>query len=352
MKKLYDFEVNLKSFWITVNRNCNFRCKWCYAENTGYCSNDDMSIEKAKQIVDLATEIDIKHITIIGGEPTLWNGLFELNDYCREKCINTSMLTNACRFGDNIYWKEYQKHSCDSVGISIKAANEAQFHNLVSKSPLLYAQTGLGIHRAIDRYPEAGVSTVWSKLISNHNLLEIAHQAKISGAKSFMISLCTATLSENGASGEHMLNAKDLVIGLTKIYPILDELYSGKVMFELSMPLCIWPQKFIENLVEKGQLLSTCHVQERSGLVFDINGDVLPCNSMLNAHIAKWSQDFYDGGSLLRHLRSQRVCDDYKQLLRYPADCCSECSMTKYCRGGCILNWMLLDPSICQPFND
>ena len=45
--------MNYKTCWLTVNRACNFRCKWCYERSTNYLSSDDMSLDKAKQIIKI-----------------------------------------------------------------------------------------------------------------------------------------------------------------------------------------------------------------------------------------------------------------------------------------------------------
>jgi molybdenum cofactor biosynthesis enzyme MoaA len=41
-------------------------------------SEDDMSFETAKALIDLASELGLKSIIIIGGEPAIWKHLFEI----------------------------------------------------------------------------------------------------------------------------------------------------------------------------------------------------------------------------------------------------------------------------------
>ena len=38
--------MNYKSGWLTVNRACNLRCKWCYAQKTGFKTNDDLDDDR------------------------------------------------------------------------------------------------------------------------------------------------------------------------------------------------------------------------------------------------------------------------------------------------------------------
>ena len=347
LDRYYDFTAEPKSFWLTVNRKCNFRCKWCYAESSEYKAEDDMTLEKAKEIIDLACNMDVHRITLIGGEPTYWNNLVNFNRYCRDKDIHVGMVTNACRFGDDKYWNWYLKSPCESVGVSIKGVNPTQFSNLVG-TPNLFKQTIHGIKRVMDYYQDIGVSTVYSSLVTIDDLKEIATTSKELGAKSFMVSLCTATLSDDGPSGQYMVEPHKLATDLMDVYPFLDQLYDSKVTIEMSLPLCLWPKSFIDQLINKDQIMNICHVQDRSGLIFDTNGNVMPCNGMMGIYIAEKDVDFIDAESLKNHLNSQDLRNNYAELLRYPADCCKKCSYNDRCRGGCVINWTVLEPSLCR----
>ena len=39
--------MEYKGCWITLNRACNLRCKWCYAQDTKFSLLDDMELEKS-----------------------------------------------------------------------------------------------------------------------------------------------------------------------------------------------------------------------------------------------------------------------------------------------------------------
>lgn len=349
LNEYYDFYAKPKSFWLTVNRKCNFRCKWCYAESSEYKAKDNMTLEKAKEIIDLACSMDVHQITLTGGEPTYWNNLIDFNQYCNGKDVHVGMVTNACRFGNDKYWDRYLKSPCESVGVSIKGVNATQFSNLVN-APNLLKQTIRGIERVMNFYQDIGVSTVYNNLVSIDDLKGIATISKELGAKSFIVSLCTATLSDKGPSDQYMIDPHKLATNLMDVYPFLDQLYDSKVTLEISLPLCLWPKSFIDQLIDNNQIMSICHVQDRSGLIFDTNGDIMPCNGMVGIYIAKKDIDFNDAESLKNHLNCQDLRDNYAELLRYPADCCEKCIYNDRCRGGCIINWTILEPQdLCHP---
>ena len=307
-----------------------------------------MSLPLAKEIVNLAHDAGIKHITAIGGEPTLWGPLFELGDYCKKLPIKIGMVTNACMFGDDSYWQKFLDSPFESMGISIKGITEQQFENTVG-SKNLYRKTLKGIKRLLNYYPNRGVSVVYSNLVSPEEIEEIAVMAREMGAKSFQISSCSVTLdNDDGFSDSYSAQIDQFVNGLISIYPKLTEIYNGRVLVEPRLPLCVFPIDFLETLIRNRQLLNLCHVQNRSGLVFDTDGSLLPCNSMVGIKIGKYGKDFTTSEELLTFLNNPNLKSDYKEMLRYPSDDCVRCRLNNLCRGGCIQNWLALDPQVCH----
>lgn len=340
-----------KVFWLTVNRQCNFRCCWCYARDTKFAVEQNMTLHQAQKIVDLALLFGVKRLILIGGEPTLWEHLFEFNQYCKSKSIVSCLITNACLFGDDSFFKHYMNSPCDYVSVSIKGINREQFAQTI-QTPHLFGQTINGIRNVINFHKhKATVSTVCSNLTSAEDLIKIVDVVQDMGAASFMLSLCTATLEGNHVSDKYMLSFKELASILPKVYPYIHEKFAGKCVMELSMPLCIWPENFIELLIKRQQLSSICHFHDRSGLVFDTNGDILPCNSMINCCLYKKPSDgVYRYDDLMQKINSPKIQHQFSQMQRYPSLFCKMCKYKHYCRGGCILNWAVLDPKICSPF--
>lgn len=61
---------------ISPTMRCNLRCTGCYAYN--YDKNDDLPYEVVDRVVTEAEEMGVAFITILGGEPLMWEHLFEL----------------------------------------------------------------------------------------------------------------------------------------------------------------------------------------------------------------------------------------------------------------------------------
>lgn len=250
MNKYYDYSVNLSTVWITVNRACNFRCKWCYAECSEYKIDDDMSFELAKEIADLSIEAGAKHIILIGGEPTMWKHIFRFSGYCKERGISCGMVTNACLFGDDKYWNKYLESPYSSIGISVKGINEKQFENVVG-AKALYSQTLKGLERLLKYYKNSSVSIVYSNIFSGEDLIEIAEVSKRLGAKMLQLGGCSATLNGDCSNGDYIVDNKQFVSTIERIFPILDEMYDGNVVLEPRIPLCLFPKNFLTKLIEK-----------------------------------------------------------------------------------------------------
>jgi len=326
----FDFKCRPEVAWITVNRQCNFRCLWCYGEDMHYSAKDTMSLETAKQLVKASIDIGIKYFNIIGGEPTLWSDLFEFNKFCMSLGVITCLVTNAARFGDDEYWDKYKCNPCDEISISVKSTDEDEFQHITKSS--FFDRAIKGIQRGINFY-KSGVTTVYNSRVGLDGLKRIAVDCRKLGANYFVVDLCTPVIDKGEISSGYSIEPEQLAKDIMEMQPFLDELYDGHVEIAIYIPLCLFPESFIEKMIEKRQLTTVCQVYGRSGLNFDIHGDVMLCNQLFDTIIAKKDVDYNDGPRLLTHLNSKGVRNDYKKLLRYPDKSCSECRWDLDCRG-------------------
>ena len=62
--------------WLTVNRACNLRCKWCYSRAVSGSASMDITL--AKRVIAFIGELPIKYVILIGGEPTIYPHFFEV----------------------------------------------------------------------------------------------------------------------------------------------------------------------------------------------------------------------------------------------------------------------------------
>lgn len=82
-----------------ITEKCNENCTFCYRT-----LSEDLSLEDNKKIADKLIEHGVEKITFAGGEPLLYEGLFELARYIREKkpSILLSLTTNGLLINDEM----------------------------------------------------------------------------------------------------------------------------------------------------------------------------------------------------------------------------------------------------------
>lgn len=111
----------VKYMVLWVSRDCNLRCKYCYAKENLYKEN--MDFETAKKAIDL---LECKSTLVIaGGEPLLNFDLVKsICEYIKENNlkIKISMQTNGTLIDENIA-KEIKKYNI-GIGISIDGMPE------------------------------------------------------------------------------------------------------------------------------------------------------------------------------------------------------------------------------------
>jgi len=122
-------------------------------------------------------------------------------------------------------------------------------------------------------------------------------------------------------------------------YHKLQHITNGNFLLHQSYPLCIWDKEFIKTLFMNRQISTTCQLLERSGLIFDTDGSLIPCNSMYQTPIAKYGVDFICKHDFELFWNSDKISEIYRRFSCLPSNDCDTCMDKSYCGGGCIANW-------------
>ena len=333
--------------WVTVNHKCNFRCRWCYAEHTKFIGQD-MPLALAKELIDFAKALGLPQVSIIGGEPTLYPHLFEINDYARGIGINTILVTNGERFSNDVFWEEYQKHPNDVIGFSVKSGNPQQ-HKLVTKT-LLFENVKKALTRVTASKIRTDVSFVHSTL-SVDNFLEIVKMIKSCGVNFILVSFCGPTFEGGKASSLYMIPFKTLATKMMEDYDEARAIMNGKIQYATQVPLCIFPFEFIEKMIEDSSFSNTCQITESMGVVFTPDGSLAVCNHLTAYPIGKFGVDFKTPEELVEFQNSEKIRRYYDSFRCYPGEECKTCSMWNVCAGGCPWNWTVHNPGeVVRPF--
>jgi radical SAM protein with 4Fe4S-binding SPASM domain len=116
---------------------CNFDCDFCFNRQLPGC--DDVSIENFQKMVSLCQSLGIRHIDMLGGEPTLHPGLFEMLDILVNADLMTTISTNGSRV--ETLWQISDRYPRESVRLGISMNSETipdPLHQyIISRRPIL-----------------------------------------------------------------------------------------------------------------------------------------------------------------------------------------------------------------------
>lgn len=95
-------KIQLHSLCWNITEKCNENCKFCYRKR---CK--DNTLEENKKIFDNLSQINVGKISFCGGEPLLYDDLFSLVKYIRDKNpdIQLSITTNGQCIDDTLLEK-------------------------------------------------------------------------------------------------------------------------------------------------------------------------------------------------------------------------------------------------------
>lgn len=323
--------------WLTLNRQCNLRCRWCYARGTDFARSRNMSFELARQLIDFLQDMDIREVALIGGEPTCYEELKNLVSYAARKEIDTWLITNGLKFENADYLNELLEAGLLGVNFSMKGWSKESYIDNTGADVFEHAIA------ALKNVCSSRVRCKVSFVISSENidyLPEAVRLAADCGAKEFYLSIEHDFSALDGKHTEYDLdNLSKIIDGFSKCYEELNEITGGKFVLHESLPLCLWENEIIKQLTIRKQIYTSCSLLRRSGLVFDTDGSLLPCNAMYQVPLGKFKTDFGDRDSFNIFWISDKITSIYNAFRKLPSLKCQDCEGALQCGGGCISNW-------------
>jgi len=335
-------DPELKLMWLTVNRNCNFQCSWCYAADGKYEYDCGMDISLASDLVDLVADIGVKRLYIIGGEPTLWPHLLTLNEKMNLKGVKSILVTNGYLFSLDSFFDEYKNNSNTHIGVSFKAFNKKTFIQNTGLSD--FDKLTLGLRRIFENQSDSIASFVYSKSLLLH-IVDMVKYAMDCGSYGVSVNFCAPTIHMNGeVEYQEMIEPEILVKNILSTYEEVHSITKGRIIYVIKQPLCMWPLDFIRTLKSRHQISTTCHLQHKSGGIFNTDGSLLICNHLYGYPVGKYLKDFNSSDSLVEFFKSSHVKKTFALAKAYPSKRCIDCDLYKDCAGGCPLLWSVYKP--------
>lgn len=330
--------MNIKSAWLTTNRSCNCRCEWCYAQKTLGPKNS-MDIEKAKIAIKELKKHNIKKIVLIGGEPTIYKNFLELVKYIHSNEINCTVATNGIAFKNMDFAKATVKAGVNNINISLKATTEEDYLKYTGIKVLGQVMEGYHNLRRIKFKP------VFSYVIVNDNKTEFDNLIEIlekNGVEQIGFQFVKPVLELDKT--ESIMDIREMSDFVGYIYERMKK-SNIKYGIEISFPLCLIKKEILDKLINEGKINTCCHVQKGSGIVFDTDFKVLPCNHFAEYPFNEIPIDFSKSNAIEKIWESKCVQEFRAKARCYPSDVCETCKLWNICGGGCFTRWLFINPS-------
>jgi len=146
-------------FAIELTTLCNSSCKHCFAR-LGISRDASLPVDLVKEIISDGYEVGYRHLHLTGGEPLLWQGLFEALDYGFSVGYETIFMnTNGTLISDEIS-KRFANYDNFSFSVSLDG-HENQHDRQRGKGS--YRRAMRGIETALKRGNDLTIFTTVSK---------------------------------------------------------------------------------------------------------------------------------------------------------------------------------------------
>lgn len=323
-----------KTAWLTTNRTCNNKCNWCYASK---CKDNIMKYDDIKKYVDELSKINISKVILIGGEPTIYNEILKTIKYISNKGIEVSMASNGRMFKDFGFSKKMVEAGLKNCNISIKGSDEAEYM-LNTNSP--------GFNEMVEGYKNLkrlgiNVSTSYVLCDNDYNKFDKFLSSFIDNELdnlSFQLYKPSVEF-ENDSDAPTITDLANLCEYVFRKMKKTDIKYS----FEMSIPLCCLNEKVLDEMIAKKCITTCCHISKGTGIIFDSNFNILPCNHFVNHPL---NTNRILPNQILDFWNSETPKKFRSSVKTYPHKICEKCSKWTQCGGGCFLRWLSVNPDV------
>lgn len=330
--------------WLVLTQSCNNRCVWCYAKIDEAPLQSQMPRKLVEDIIKLASDIGIKKCVLLGGEPTIYPHIEFVIKKCTEHGIKTEIVTNGRRLSDKEFLKRLKDAGVTNITISLEG-HTSELHDKTTRIKGSFSQLIQGIKNCM----KLGINFSTITTISSENkgyLKEIINLAKSEGLKKININLCGPTISN--PNSEFVVKPRELALRIEELYAYSKEV-GIKTRFTTPLAKCFFDQNVLKEAVENGSLPKgkACQVFDGKGVVFDLNGGILPCTHWMGLYLGNLIKP--DGSMISSEEFEIFWTEGPPELLRrkmakFTSSKCTSCELWgDKCVGGCPLFWLKFD---------
>ncbi len=330
--------MNVDVAWLTINRTCNLKCKWCYAQEF-ITQKRAMDVELALKLLDILAELGVEKVYLIGGEPTVHPHFFDILRLTIDRGFETVVVTNAVALSSENFCNTILSlnHPKLQFGISIKGATREDYIGNCGVDSFERVLSGI---RNCDKF---GFDYGLSYVLTTDNIDTIDTFAqefhKHIPNKGITFALCNDVVLQNGEILKNNSHPLKIERVFKQKYDKLCSILDMQLSLHQTFPLCQCDKDLFNLMESRNQLYTSCHVHNRDGIIFDETGGLLLCNHLAGFQMGKYGVDFSDAESLIDYWDSDYLVELHRRLTTMPTEKCENCEESVFCGGGCCIQW-------------
>jgi len=333
----------IKTFWLVVDYVCNNRCLGCYASESLFIHNP-IDFNYALRIVQIMSDLEAIDCLLIGGEPTLYKDLPRLIEKGTALGISFKLVTNGRRLADKHYLLNLKNAGLVHASISIEGTEAT--HNQIAQTKSYHQSIN-----AVENCISQGLSFNTLLTINQNNyrdIMQLASDLNNIGVKNILFNIGLPSCGSQNDDGYCLPPTKTAIV-IRNAYKAFKE-NSIKAKFLATIPLCLFSELELEEMVQDDYISdgAHCHIFYGSGVVFEPNGNVLPCTHFVAKPLFNMFQDNINSADDFKAIwfGKKGIHGDFKKAVwHFPHINCMQCKQWGKCVGGCPFLWLKYNPN-------
>lgn len=313
----------ISSLQFELSSRCNERCIHCYIPNDKKNKGFDMPTAKVKSILDEFAAMGGIHVTLSGGEAFLHKDIIEIAEYCREKDLKITILSNLISLKDEQI-ERLKKVNLSLIQVSLYSM-DPEIHDFITTVKGSFEKSKAAIEKlvAADIPVQISCPVMKANRKGYDKVLEYAKSLKIKAQTDYIM------MARSDLDTENLANR----LSLEETEELLRDIIEHDVQYRESTLQQLPISDEIKFDLERFKKQPVCGVGYDNCCI-TANGDVYPC--------AGW-QDFVLGNVYKQSLQdiwenSERV-KELRKVTQASFPQCIECEARDYCARCLVRNY-------------
>lgn len=306
----------LETALLNLTRKCNLSCKHCYI-SAGFPLKDELNFGQTIKSFEKLKKWGVKTLIMLGGEPFIKPKIMDLIYFASKMFKDVHIESNGMVLPVNLV--EYiKREKIKNLTIFISFEDSTMEYNDNIRGEGVLEQSIL----TIDRLKRKGLKVaIRATLYSDNDYKGLINLAGRLGVEIIFVRFLQA-----GRGSE--LNLMPNKERLEEVYKTIKELNHVRIS---DCPYYIFDAELLDKTKNIFQGKGICQVLRKSRIIVDSNGDIYPCNMLIEKR--------YKLGNLLKD-NKEKVLERYDKLIEKwkrlkTLETCKKCEYFKFCKGGC-----------------